>query len=69
MESVPIRIISGPYFPVFGLNTEIYLGNYRPEINYVFGHFSHGVYALIKFISIFNVIFLFSKTEYLDCAY
>ena len=30
-------VISGPYFPVFGLNTEIYVfnpntGKYRPEI-------------------------------------
>ena len=28
MKSVQIRSISGPYFPVFGLNT----GKYRPEI-------------------------------------
>ena len=30
------RVFSGPYFPVFGLNT----GKYRPEKNSVFGHFS-----------------------------
>ena len=37
---------SGPYFPVFGLNTEIYsvfsqnTGSYRPEKNSIFSHFS-----------------------------
>ena len=43
------RIISGPYFPVFGLNTEIYGVNIciqweyrkiRTRNNPVFGHFS-----------------------------
>ena len=43
-------VISGPYFPVFGLNTEIYSVNLpiqseyrkiRTRNNSVFGHFSH----------------------------
>ena len=42
-------VISGPYFPVFGLNAEIYLVNLRIQSEYreiwtrnnsVFGHFS-----------------------------
>ena len=42
-------VICGPYFPVFGLNTEIYFVNLRIQSeyrkirirnNYVFGHFS-----------------------------
>ena len=45
-------VISGPYFPVFGLNTEIYFVNFRIECEYrkmrtrnnsVFGHFSRNV--------------------------
>ena len=38
MKSVQIRSFSSPYFPVFGLNTEIYsvntenTGKYEPEI-------------------------------------
>ena len=45
-------IISGPYFPVVGLNTEIYLVNLRIQPKYrkirtrnnsVFGHFSRSV--------------------------
>ena len=41
VKSVQVRVISGPYFPVFGLNTEIYYvnsvfspntGNYGPKI-------------------------------------
>ena len=43
-------VISGPYFPVFGLNTEIYSITLRNQSEYrkirtrsnsVFGHFSH----------------------------
>ena len=42
-------VISGPYFPVFGLNTEIYFVNFRIQSEYrkirtinnsIFGHFS-----------------------------
>ena len=45
------RVISGPYFPVFGLNTEVYSVNLRIQSEYrktwtrnnsVFGHFSRG---------------------------
>ena len=45
-------VISGPYFPVFGLNTEIYGVNLRVKSKYrkiptrnnsVFGHFSRSV--------------------------
>ena len=48
------RVISGPYFPVFGLNTEIYevslyiQSGYRKiwtSNNSVFGHFSSSDYA------------------------
>ena len=43
------RVISGPYFPVFGLNTEIYevdlriqseYGKIWTRNNFIFGHFS-----------------------------
>ena len=46
-------VIFGPYFPVFGLNTEIYEVNLRIQSeckkirtknNSVFGHFSRSVY-------------------------
>ena len=46
------EVISGPYFPVFGLNTEIYSVNLRIQSKYrkirtrnnsVFGHFSRSV--------------------------
>ena len=46
-------VFSGPYFPVFGLNTEIYSANLRIQSgyrkirtrkNYVFGHFSRSGY-------------------------
>ena len=36
MKSVKYRAFSGPYFPVFGLNTEIYYS--------VFGHISRSEY-------------------------
>ena len=44
------RVFSGPYFPAFGLNTEIYgvnlriqseCGKIRTRKNSVFGHFFH----------------------------
>ena len=31
--SLDIRVISGPYFPVFGLNTEIYAYSVRIQEN------------------------------------
>ena len=34
MESVQIRSFSGPYFPVFGLNMEIYFVNFRIQSKY-----------------------------------
>ena len=46
------RVISGPYFPIFGLNAEIFHANLciqseyrkiRTRNNSVFGHFSHCV--------------------------
>ena len=49
VKSVQMRIISGPYFPVFGLNTAIFSVNLRLQTeyrkiktrnNFVFGHFS-----------------------------
>ena len=48
LKSLQIWVISGPYFPVFGLNTEIYSVNLciqseyrkiRTRNNFVFGHF------------------------------
>ena len=45
-------VISGPYFPVFGLDTEVYGVNLRIQSeykkirirkNFVFGHFSRSV--------------------------
>ena len=53
-------VISGPYFPVFGLNTEIYgvnslsqseYRNMRTRINSVFGHFSRSEVSATKFLN------------------
>ena len=50
-------VISGPYFPVFGLNTEIYFvilriqskfRKIRTRNNCVFGHFSHSASVWVK---------------------
>ena len=57
-------VISGPYFPVFGLNTEVYSVNFciqskyrkiRTRNNSVFGHFSHSVecqYRLLNSVAV-----------------
>ena len=63
-------VMSGLYFPVFGLNTEIYLVNLRIQSEYrkirtrnnsVFGHFSRSVTAL-PLMDTFNL----SNTEIAD---
>ena len=61
MKSVKYTVISGPYFPVFGLNTEIYGVNIRIQSkyrkirtinnNFVFGPFSRS--AAMRRTSIF----------------
>ena len=60
MKSVKYTVISGPYFPVFGLNTEIYGVNIRIQSKYrkirtinnsVFGPFSRS--AAMRRTSIF----------------
>ena len=52
-EKCPNTVFSSPYFPVFGLNTEMYVVNIRIQSEYreirtrknsVFGHFSRSVY-------------------------
>ena len=52
VKSLQIRSFSGPYFPVFRLNTEIYGVNFRIQSEYrkirtrknsIFGHFSRSV--------------------------
>ena len=50
-----LRVFSGRYFPLFGLNTEIYSVNLpiqseyrRTRINSVFGHFSPSAYSSLK---------------------
>ena len=61
-------VISGPYFPVFGLNTEIYCVTRRTRNNSVFGHFSHSRYniATTDFIEINMAITI--RCEYvIDC--
>ena len=54
-------VFSGPYFPVFGLGTEIYGVNLRVQSEYrkkrtkkysVFGHFSRSVYVIPIHITI-----------------
>ena len=56
VKKVHIPTFSGSYFPVFGLNTEIYGVNLRIQSKYrkiqtrknsVFGHFSRSVYCLL----------------------
>ena len=53
-------VISGPYFPVFGLNTEIYGVNFRIQSEYrkiritnnsVFGQFSPSAVSATKFLN------------------
>ena len=67
-----LRVFSGRYFPLFGLNTEIYSVNLpteiysvnlpiqseyrRTRINSVFGHFSPSAYSSLKA----DLTFLFS---------
>ena len=55
------RVFSGPYFPVFGLNTEIYgvnlriqskYGKIRTRKNSVLGHFSPSVLLVKDLINI-----------------
>ena len=62
-------VISGSYFPVFGLNTEIYFVNLRIQAeyrkiltrnNYIFGHFSRSVFYAYFFIHI--------PTMFKDCV-
>ena len=54
-------VISGPYFPVFGLNTEIYsvfspkTGKYGPEVTPYLESF-HAVYIIFK-LFIFSICF------------
>ena len=54
-------VFSGPYFPVFGLNTEIYFLNFRIQAKYrkirttknsIFGHFSRSDIVIECFIHI-----------------
>ena len=56
-------VISGQYFPVFGLNTEIYgvniriqleYGKIRTRNNYVFGHFSRSEKKVFLEIILFS---------------
>ena len=61
-------VISGPYFPVLGLNTEKYFvslciqsecGKIRTRNNSVFEHFSRSVYDTLLFLKLFLKQFLF----------
>ena len=62
-------VISGPYFPVIGLNTEIYFEfiqfecrTIRTKNNSVFGHFSRTVKPLKSaVISLGNIVCHFSS--------
>ena len=62
-------VVSGPYFPVFGLKTEIYGVNLRIQSEYrkiptrnnsAFGHFSHSVRLphVIVFALTLKILFL-----------
>ena len=66
-------VISGPYFPAFGLNTERYVGSLRTQSecvkirtrnNSVFGHFSRSV-ALYVFFGIFPKYWISYVSEHL----
>ena len=57
VKSVQVKRFSGPYFPVFGLNTKIYpvnlgiqskYGKIRTRKSSVFGHFYHIEYFRIR---------------------
>ena len=70
MKSVQTRVFYGPYFPVFGLNTEIYGVNLRiqseyrkirPSKNSAFGHFSSSgcflrLLYLVSFIGSLSIV-------------
>ena len=56
-------VFSGPYFPAFGLNAEIYQVNLRIQSEYrkiwtrktsVFGHFSRGACRRVSYIILFQ---------------
>ena len=61
MKSVQIRSFSGPYFPVFGLNTDIYIqSEYRrmqTRKTSVFEHF-HAVGTFSTFLLFFFCLFI-----------
>ena len=63
-------VISGPYFPVFGLNTEIYEVNLRIQSEYrnkrtrnnsVFGHFSRRVNVRILKVQVSKSFSVYSS--------
>ena len=62
-EKCPNTVFSGPHFPAFGLNTEIYSVNLciqskyrkiRTRKNSVFGHFSRSVYIHLRILDADN---------------
>ena len=64
-------VYSGPYYPVFGLNTKIYSLNLRIQSEYrkiqtrknsVFGHFSRSDYHVICFLEILRMESQFSTS-------
>ena len=73
VKSVQIWSFSGPYFPVFGLNTEIYSINLRMRSKYrkirsrknsVFGHFSCSDFA-VNVSEVYSKLFQIAEMELL----
>ena len=63
-------VISGPYFPAFGLNTEIYGVNLRIQSEYrkirtknnsVFGHFSHSGNNKFSWFNVWSTFSLWKR--------
>ena len=68
-------VLSGPYFPVFGLNTEFYSVNLRIQSKYgkigtrknsEFGHFSHSVIELWNSRNANDMNFIIQCTNYIS---
>ena len=62
------RVFSGPHFPTFGLNTEVY-GVNKDQKNSVFGHFSSSAKGFMdKVMDMINIFCTNTFTFILPCV-
>ena len=75
VKSFLVRSLSGPYFSVFGMNTEIYginlciqskYGEVRTRKNSVFGHFSLSGSPKKSKVRLVGSVIAYSATRYLE---